>query len=237
MPTAGAAAAAKPALPPPGSSMAGRQNRANAYAGALPEPLPGWTATTPGTVASDSAMAGRTVAAYRQYRLGKRPANLDSVMIAIDNNRDGSARYPIELWNDEAKRTATSWIKTKVAGRDAMEGKCGAIAELYFLMPNNLFMKLSWCGRTDFSRRCCTDHHPRFVVAADTSRIEYAPAGHVAPDSVLGGCHVRTCLHRRDGGHYLLADLDIGLGTGREACCTAAGGVAGARRHLCRGVA
>ncbi|MBX3501281.1 MAG: hypothetical protein KF889_17720 [Alphaproteobacteria bacterium] len=86
----------------------------------------------------------RIVGAYRHYRLGKHPARLDSVMIAINNNPDGSARYPIDLWKDDAKRTARGWSKTKVAGRDAMEGKSGATTELYFLMPNNLFVKLSW---------------------------------------------------------------------------------------------
>jgi hypothetical protein len=138
-----AASAWSQAAKPADSPVAAWRARASTYAAALPEPLPGWTATKPGIEASNSAM-NKVVGAYRHYRLGKHTANLDSVMIAINNNPDGSARYPIDLWKDDAKRTAKGWTKTKVAGRDAMEGKNSKSTELYFLMSNNLFVKLSW---------------------------------------------------------------------------------------------
>ncbi|MGE0420945.1 MAG: hypothetical protein AB7O88_01695 [Reyranellaceae bacterium] len=131
--------AAKPADSP----IVAWKARAATYAAALPEPLPGWTATKPGIEASNSPM-NKVVGAYRHYRLGQHTANLDSVMIAIHNNPDGSARYPIALWKDEAKRKAKGWTMTKAAGRDALEGKNSKSTELYFLMSNNLFVKLSW---------------------------------------------------------------------------------------------
>jgi hypothetical protein len=138
-----AASAWSQAAKPADSPLAGWRARASTYAAALPEPLPGWTATKPGIEASNSAM-NRVVGTYRHYRLGKHTANLDSLMIAINNNPDGSARYPIDLWKDEAKRKAKGWTMTKVAGRDALEGKNSKSTELYFLMSNNLFVKLSW---------------------------------------------------------------------------------------------
>lgn len=120
--------------------------RAQDYGTALPEPLPGWTALPVKADASDSAMNGRYVSAFRQYRLGQHPTYLDSVSISIDNNPDGSARYPIEFWNDPAKAAAEGYKKVKVAGRDAMEftAKGGDITSLFFLMSNNLFVTISW---------------------------------------------------------------------------------------------
>jgi hypothetical protein len=138
------AAAPAPSGPAPGSPMAAWKARAEAYAAALPEALPGWKANDRQTVVQNSAMAGREVTGYRIYRLGQNPANLDSVNIAIANNPDGSARYPIENWRDEAKRTAAKMTMTKVAGRDAMEGKSGDITTIWFLMSNNLFVGVSW---------------------------------------------------------------------------------------------
>jgi len=137
---------AAPAGPPPGSPMAGWMKRAQDYGTALPEPLAGWTALPIQTEASDSAMTGRVVSAFRQYRLGKHPAHLDAVSISIANNPDGSARYPIEFWNDPAKAAAEGYKKIKVAGRDAMEftKKGGDTTDLFFLMPNNLFVTISW---------------------------------------------------------------------------------------------
>lgn len=135
-----------PAGPPPGSPMAGWMKRAQDYGTALPEPLPGWTALPIQADASDSAMSGRYVSAFRQYRLGKHPVHLDSVSIAIANNPDGSARYPIGFWNDPAKAAAEGYKKLKVGGRDAMEftKKGGDTTELFFLMSNNLFVTISW---------------------------------------------------------------------------------------------
>ncbi|MGE0420946.1 MAG: LCCL domain-containing protein [Reyranellaceae bacterium] len=139
-------AAPAPSAPPPGSPMAGWMARAESYAAALPEPLPGWTALKAVADASNSAMAGRYVSGFRQYRLGKHPAHLDSLSIGIANNPDGSARYPIEFWNDPAKATAEGYKKVRVAGRDAMEftKKGGDTTDLFFLMPNNLFVTVSW---------------------------------------------------------------------------------------------
>lgn len=135
-----------PSGPPPGSPMAAWIKRAQNYGTALPEPLPGWTAQPIQADASNSAMTGRYVSAFRQYRLNKHPVHLDAVSISIMNNPDGSARYPIEYWNDPAKAAAEGYKKIKVAGRDAMEfTKEGRdITDLFFLMSNNLFVTISW---------------------------------------------------------------------------------------------
>ncbi len=161
---------AAPAGPPPGSPMAAWQKRAEAYGAALPDARAGWTAAKPETEVSDSAMSGRVVSGFRQYRLGKHTANLDSIMIAVANNPDGTARYPIELWNDEAKRTAKGFTRKQVGGRDAMEGKSGAITELWFLLPNNLFVSVSWQE----------PHVPRDQVDAYVKAIDFAKIGALA---------------------------------------------------------
>ena len=136
-----------PAAPAGPSPLAAWEARAKTYAAVLPAPLAGWQAQPPETRVSNSAMSGREVTAYRIYRIGSHPAGLNSVTVSISNNPDGSARYPIELWNDEAKHKETGWTMLKLANRDAMEGKSAAsasILSIYFLTRNNLFVQVSW---------------------------------------------------------------------------------------------
>ena len=145
-----AAAATPPARPTPPagpSPMIAWEARVRTYAAALPEPLPGWTPQPPATRVENSAMMGREVTAYRIYRIGSHPAGLNSVDISISNNPDGTARYPIELWNSAAKRKEAGATMLKLAGRDAMESKspaAEAIKSIYFLTKSNLFVSVTW---------------------------------------------------------------------------------------------
>ena len=166
-PCPAAAAAPAPSGPPTGSPMAGWEARATAYAAALPEALPGWKANERQTVVQNSAMSGREVTGYRIYRLGQYPANLDAISIYIRNNPDGSPRYPIDNWRDEAKRNAASMKMVKAGGRDAMEGKSGDITTIWFLMPNNLFVGLSW-QETHVKR----EQVDAYIKAIDFAKIE-----------------------------------------------------------------
>ena len=158
---------APPSGPAPGPPMAAWQARATAYAAALPEALPGWKANDRETVVQNSSVSGREVTGYRLYRLGQNPANLDAINIYISNNPDGSARYPIENWRDEAQRTAANMKMVKSGGRDAMEGKSGDITTIWFLMSNNLFVGLSW-QETHVKR----DQVDAYIKAIDFARIE-----------------------------------------------------------------
>lgn len=123
--------------------------RAKAYAAVLPVPLSGWEAQPVATRVQNSAVAGREVTAYRIYRTGFHPAGLNSVTVSISNNPDGTAGYPIEIWNSDAKRKEAGATMLKLAGRDAMETKrASGTAEtgftLSFLTRNNLFVSVSW---------------------------------------------------------------------------------------------
>ena len=173
-PSAATAPAPRPPAAPAGPSpLAAWEARAKTYAAALPEPLAGWQAQPLQTSVSNSAMAGREVTAYRIYRIGSHPAGLNSVTISISNNPDGTARYPIELWNSEAKRKEADWTMLKLAGRDALEGKSagGTASEtmrtLYFLTRNNLFVSVTW-QEPHMTR----DKALEYVKALDFARIE-----------------------------------------------------------------
>lgn len=160
----------RPTTPAGPSPMVAWEARAKTYTTALPDPLPGWTPQPPATRVENSAMTGREVTAYRIYRIGSHPAGLNSVSVSIANNPDGTPRYPIELWNSEAKRKEAGWTMLKLAGRDAMEGKSPAgeaIKSIYFLTKNNLFVSVTW-QEPHMSR----DKALEYVKALNFSKIE-----------------------------------------------------------------
>lgn len=167
------AAAPRPPTTPAGPNpMIAWEARARTYAAALPAPLAGWEAQPLVTRVQNSAVAGREVTAYRIYRIGFHPAGLNSVTVSIYNNPDGTAGYPIEIWNSEAKRKETGATMLKLAGRDAMETRrAGGTAEtgltLSFLTRNNLFVSVSW-QEPHMTR----DKALEYVKALDFAKIE-----------------------------------------------------------------
>jgi hypothetical protein len=168
------ATAPRPPTAPAGPNpMIAWEARAKAYAAALPAPLPGWEAQPLITRVQNSAIAGREVSAYRIYRIGFHPVGLNSVTASIYNNPDGTAAYPIEIWNSEAKRKEAGATMVKLAGRDAMETKSagGTTNEtgwtLSFMTKNNLFVTVSW-QEPHMTR----DKAIEYVKALDFTKIE-----------------------------------------------------------------
>lgn len=168
------AAAPRPAAPAGPNPRIAWEARAKTYAPFLPEPLQGWKAGDRKSEASPpSPFDEGIVSASRYYELGFDPVSRNRVQIAIYNKPDGSPSSAIQAWRDPAKRKwddGTVFTMTKIAGRDAMEGKpaAGGGGTIYFLLKNNLFVTVSWQEYGGVTRA----HAEEYLKKLDLAKIE-----------------------------------------------------------------
>ena len=161
------------ATPPAGAAADGPaawQARGDKYAAVLPDPLPGWEATTAEGFWENSAMTQRIVEGHRTYKKGG--GMQSDVFVAIFNNPDGTPHERTEaLWNDEAARTADGCTMGEAAGRKAMTCDRSGDIRVVFRMESGLFASVSILGSHDTTR----EDIDAYVAKLDFAAIEKLP--------------------------------------------------------------